>query len=264
MAIPNTTQTPNIIFNGLMKKMTDTELRVVLMVVRATFGWIEDKETGMRKEEDWISHYQLKAKTGRQSGALSKAIDGCIKKDWIEARDKEGNLLDTKGKRKGKNIFYRIGKKILITTSSENKEVKVSTSSETANAKTANAESEDTKEILYKRNTIQNNPKGLAYGNPAINQILEYLKSKAGWIDGSVKSQRYGCKTFMSRVGKLIKEMGGEINDKNIIDGCKRVIDLAAADKFHSKNFGRVKYLYDNLGTIVRSSQAKTSIAKIR
>lgn len=36
--IPNTTQTPNIIFNGLMRKMNDTEFRIVMLVVRATLG----------------------------------------------------------------------------------------------------------------------------------------------------------------------------------------------------------------------------------
>ena len=91
--IPNTTQTPNIIFNGLMKEMSDTELRVVLIVTRATLGWIMDRERGMRKEEDWISHYQLKQKTGRESGAISKAIDRCIQKGWIEARDSMGELF---------------------------------------------------------------------------------------------------------------------------------------------------------------------------
>ncbi len=152
--IPNTTPTPNIIFNGLMRKMNDTEFRVVMLVIRATLGWEADKETGMRKSEDWISSRQLKEKTGRQSGALSKAIDKCIREGWIEARSKTGEVLDTKGKRKGKNIYFRLGNSILFTTSSESEDVVVkekSTSSETANAETANAESED-----YKINTIQN------------------------------------------------------------------------------------------------------------
>lgn len=126
--IPNTTQTPNIIFNGLMKEMSDTELRVVLIVTRATLGWILDREKGMRKEEDWISHSQLKHKTGRESGAISKAIDRCIQKGWIEARDRDGALLDTKDKRRGKNIFYRLGPGILLKTSSESEDVLVTSS----------------------------------------------------------------------------------------------------------------------------------------
>lgn len=126
--IPNTTQTPNIIFNGLMKEMSDTELRIVLIVTRATLGWILDREKGMRKVEDWISHSQLKHKTGRESGAISKAIDRCIQKEWIEARDKDGVLLDTKDKRRGKNIYYRLGPGILLKTSSESEDVLVTSS----------------------------------------------------------------------------------------------------------------------------------------
>jgi len=152
--IPNTTQTPNIIFNGLMREMTDTELRVVLIVTRATLGWILDKEKGVRKEQDWISHSQLKQKTGRESGALSKAINSCIQKQWIEARDKDGNVLDTKIKRRGKNIFYRLGPAILLKTSSESEEVYVTSSkSEDRKAKFGNRmlqKKSDTKEIINK------------------------------------------------------------------------------------------------------------------
>ncbi len=126
--IPNITQTPNIIFNGLMKEISDTELRVVLIVTRATLGWILDRERGMRKEEDWISHSQLKHKTGRESGAISKAIDRCIQKGWIEARDHSGELLDTKDKRRGKNIYYRLDPAILLRTSSESEDVYVTSS----------------------------------------------------------------------------------------------------------------------------------------
>jgi len=119
MAIPNTTPTPNIIFNGLMTKMSDTEFRVVMVVVRATLGWEIDHTTGMRKKEDWISHKQLIDKTGRSGRAISTAIDSAIKKGWIEARDANGNLLDKKEKRIGKKIFYRLGKEILLKNNGE-------------------------------------------------------------------------------------------------------------------------------------------------
>lgn len=108
--IPNTTPTPNELYNGEMAKMGDTELRLVLVVTRATLGWEMDSKTGMRKQEDWLSHAQLKRKTGRSSVSIAKAIDICIKKGWIEARDKEGNILDTKSKRIGEKIYYRLGR----------------------------------------------------------------------------------------------------------------------------------------------------------
>jgi hypothetical protein len=123
--IPNTTPTPNIIFNGLMRRMSDTEFRIVMLVVRATLGWEADKETHMRKVEDWISSSQLKKRTGRKSAAITAAIDHCINEGWIEARNKDGTLLDTKQKRRGNNLFFRLGKSILFDASLEGEEIVV-------------------------------------------------------------------------------------------------------------------------------------------
>lgn len=111
--LPNTTQVPNLLFNGEMQKMKDTELRITLIVTRKTLGWLEDPETGMRKEEDWISRNQLIKLTGKGRNAVSKAIGICTDRGWIEARDGQGNMLDTPEKRqkigRGGKIFYRLG-----------------------------------------------------------------------------------------------------------------------------------------------------------
>ncbi len=97
-----------------MAKMKDTELRIVLIVTRKTLGWIADPETGMRKEEDWISRSQLIRLTGKKGRSITDAINNCIKQEWIEARDENGELLDTPRKRerigRGGKIFYRLGK----------------------------------------------------------------------------------------------------------------------------------------------------------
>lgn len=151
--IPNSTQIPNNLFNGEMQKMKDTELRVVLLVARKTLGWISNIETGMRKEEDWIAHHQLKKFTGRTSRALSTAIDNCIKRGWIEARNEKGELLDTKEKRAGKKIFYRLGRifldKVEIAETSE-KSKDVDQTSEKSSIEKSSIE----KSKAYKTNTI--------------------------------------------------------------------------------------------------------------
>jgi len=113
MAVPNTTPTPNELYNGEMKKMNDTELRVVLLVTRATLGWMVDRETGMRKQEDWISHSQLIKKSGRSSPSISKAVNSCVNNEWIETRDKDGKLLKTALERKRRKIYYRLGRVFL-------------------------------------------------------------------------------------------------------------------------------------------------------
>ena len=107
--IPNTTPTPNWLYNGEMKKMSDTELRVVLIITRHTLGWIENKETGMRKQEDWISHTKLINISGKSSPAISKAVNNCVEHGWIETRDKNGNLLLTSNERRRRRVFYRLG-----------------------------------------------------------------------------------------------------------------------------------------------------------
>jgi len=192
--LPNTTQTPNIIFNGLMREMSDTELRLVFIVTRATLGWVLDKETGMRKEQDWLSLSQLKKKTGRESGAISKAIDVCIRRQWIEARDKDGNILDTKAKRRGKNIFYRLGPAILLKTSSESEDVYVTSSkSEIQKPKFGNQKLQnqsDTKETLNKNNSVGSWTK----------ELLRKLE------------EAYGGKLTKSQIGRQARALG-ELRD---------------------------------------------------
>jgi len=137
---PNTTQIPNNLFNGEMQKMKDTELRITLIVARKTLGWLENIETGMRKEEDWISHSQLTKFTGRTSRALSTAIESCIKRKWIEARSESGEILDTKEKRAGKKIYYRLGRIFLSKIDDSNKDKTSEKSKEVKNESPSTSE----------------------------------------------------------------------------------------------------------------------------
>ena len=148
--MPNTTQIPNNLFNGEMAKMKDTELRITLLVARKTLGWIADLETGMRKEEDWISRSQLTQFTGKTGRAISTAIENCIRKGWIEARDKEGKLLDTPQKRLGKKIFYRLGKIFLDRVERGEKSSQVKKRGEKSSGEDFTGE----KSSPYKRNPI--------------------------------------------------------------------------------------------------------------
>ncbi len=108
---PNTTQIPHIIIREWMPRLKDVELRVLLVVTDQTLGWIEDAATGKRKEKDWISHYQLRTKTGRSDRAVSGAVKTLIETHHIvEAYDTAGNLLNTADKRRrvGYRIYYRL------------------------------------------------------------------------------------------------------------------------------------------------------------
>lgn len=109
--IPNTTQVPNLIIDVWMPRLKDTEFRCLMVVTRQTIGWIEDAETGKRKEKDWISQFQLMRKTKRSARSISHAMKTLVDKLMIvEAYDEFGRPLDSPQKRMmcGGKIFYRL------------------------------------------------------------------------------------------------------------------------------------------------------------
>lgn len=160
--IPNTTPTPNWLYNGEMKKMSDVELRVVLVITRATLGWEENHETGMRKVEDWISKSQIIEKTGRSSRSITYAIANCIKNGWIEARNKSGELLETPEKRSGNKIYYRLGSIFIdkLKTSAKSAQVdepvQIATQTRAKSAPQPVQNLHTTKETLTKENIQKN------------------------------------------------------------------------------------------------------------
>ena len=118
LAYPNTFPFPNEIINGWNARLKASELKVLLVVTRQTLGWVLDSETGMRKEEDWITYKQFKQKTGLSTRSLSTAIDALVRYKLIQVRNKDGSLLDTpykrelEGKRRG-SFFYRLNLTVL-------------------------------------------------------------------------------------------------------------------------------------------------------
>ena len=106
--IPNTTPTPNWLYNGEMKKMTETELKVVLLITRKTLGWF-DPASNERKIQDYISQSQFMEFTGKSHTAIASAIQSSVESGWIIAKDKIGNLCDTSNKRKRRKVWYQLG-----------------------------------------------------------------------------------------------------------------------------------------------------------
>lgn len=65
---PNYTQTPNVVFDVLMRDLNESELRVFLAIIRKTFGW--------GKLRDRISLSQIEAMTGLSRQAVINGIYG--------------------------------------------------------------------------------------------------------------------------------------------------------------------------------------------
>jgi len=99
---------PNVLLDELMPKLRDSEWRLVCIVVRQTLGWV-DPLTGRRKRSDWLSHRQLIIRSGRQSAALSRALDVLSRSEVIDITDDFGRRLETAAKRRRHRGKMRIG-----------------------------------------------------------------------------------------------------------------------------------------------------------
>jgi len=96
--------------------------------------------------------------------------------------------------------------------------------------------------------------KPTTYGNPLLNKFLLYLKEKTEVIDTPVKYQRTEGWILIRKMKSLAKEkIGQEPTDDEVWNGLKFLIDTACSDKFHCQHAGKIKYLYNNIGAIVKS-----------
>ena len=97
-SLPAYTPFASRLLDDVMPLLSDTEWRIICVLVRSTFGW-EDGQGG-RKQADWLTQSQLKARTGRASAAISHAIDGLVQKKLIAVCDEAGALLCTPQERR--------------------------------------------------------------------------------------------------------------------------------------------------------------------
>lgn len=111
------TPMPNALLDTWMPRLSGTELRVLLVVTRQTFGFQEKgKGTSARRARDWITHSLLKQKTGRASAAVSHAVDGLTKKGLLCVCTADGAPLQTPQERRrypGK-LFFSLNPSALV------------------------------------------------------------------------------------------------------------------------------------------------------
>lgn len=73
---PNYTQSPNVLFDEVFKTLKEGELRVVLVLIRQTFGW--------HKLADRISLSQMAEKTGMERKSVARSLLSLIEKGLVE------------------------------------------------------------------------------------------------------------------------------------------------------------------------------------
>ena len=108
MLYQQTTQVPNSLFDTHLANLTEAELKIFLIVVRKTYGWM-NKKTGERKKRDRISNAQFCSKTGMSWRIITKSIQSLVTKNLIQISDIKGGMLCMPRDRKGKtHIFYAV------------------------------------------------------------------------------------------------------------------------------------------------------------
>ncbi len=110
--LQGTTPVPNVLFDTFLPRLSDTELRVLLVVNRATLGW---KQGTGRKESDWLSHRQLQARTGRAGASVSHAIEALVRRGLLLVQDARGRARDSAHSRRATRgrLYYRLSDALL-------------------------------------------------------------------------------------------------------------------------------------------------------
>lgn len=80
------TQVPNEIFDQYLPYLNQAQLKVLLVVIRQTLGWVDSK-TKQRKRKDWISIAFFSKRTRLSHKSISLAINELIQKELIVALD---------------------------------------------------------------------------------------------------------------------------------------------------------------------------------
>ena len=85
------------------------------MITRKPHGWRGDR--GGHRGRDWLTHRQLKARTGRASEALCRAIETLVRRGLIEVMDEAGQALGTAAERRrcGERLRFRLSPRALGT-----------------------------------------------------------------------------------------------------------------------------------------------------
>ncbi len=104
---------PLRLVDEVMPTLKDTELRVLLVILRATWGWRANRIAGdgKHKRRDWLSHSQLRRRTGRGSDAVSGAVASLTAAGLIVVEDAGGSPLATPEERRRSlgRLYFRLG-----------------------------------------------------------------------------------------------------------------------------------------------------------
>jgi len=250
--IPNTTPTPNWLYNGEMKKMNETELKVVLLITRKTLGWFDSMSGNQRKQQDFISQKQFIEFTGQSHTAIAKAIQTGVEKNWIIAKDKNGKLCDTSEKRRRRKVWYQLGNLFIDKISKQQSGLDENLSNKTTQSKQQNVSNlsnkvdntKETSETFTKSSLTEKTVKPIISWEDKI-KIIETTKTAFGLqkLDDSGKWN-------LIYAGHFIKKCGS-------VDNALKIIELASKNIFWRGKITKVRTLWANCVSIVNDYKQK-------
>lgn len=99
------TNVPNSVFDMHLKNLGYAELKILLVIIRQTYGW-KGKHKGEHKKRDWLSQQFFVRKTGLSGRAVSNAIATLHAKHLIHITNAQGKPLNTTEERKRATRLY--------------------------------------------------------------------------------------------------------------------------------------------------------------
>ena len=105
MRYQGTTPVPNEVFDVWLPLLSESEYKILCIIIRQTYGWVDTK-TGGRKMRDRISHGQFVKKTKLSRRAVSSGVEGLVAKGLISITSHSGKSLHLREERRGKTVLY--------------------------------------------------------------------------------------------------------------------------------------------------------------
>ncbi len=107
MNYKHSTQTPNILFDKLLQKLSESETKVLLIIIRRTFGMMSKKYKGKRVERAWITQRLFAMLTGMSPKSVSEGIDALCRKELVKIYNEMGREVFTaKQRQMASKLFY--------------------------------------------------------------------------------------------------------------------------------------------------------------
>lgn len=101
------TRISNMLFDTYLPQLSESELKVLLIIIRQTLGWV-DPISKKPKEWDWISKVFFVKKTGLSKRSVGTAIASLILKKIILVKN-EHNIIANNPvtRRRATKLFYK-------------------------------------------------------------------------------------------------------------------------------------------------------------